>query len=75
MPVELKLESGEGEVIVMGDPIVVEGSKVVEANFLLVKPATSIKSSNTPVVVGVYCEGEQIEKFPTTFIAPNSFDK
>ncbi len=75
MPVELKLESGEGEVIVMGDPIVVEGSKVMEANFLLVKPATSIKSSNTPVVVGVYCEGEQIEKFPTTFIAPNSFDK
>lgn len=75
LPVELKLETGEGEVIVMGGPILVSGGKVVESNFLLVKPKTSLSSSNTSVTIGVYSEGKQIEKFNTTFIGPNSLDK
>lgn len=75
LPVELKLENGEGKVLLMGEPLVVEGSKVVESNFLLVKPKTSLSSSNTPVVIGVYSDGEQIESFRTTFIGPNSLDK
>ncbi|HQO49527.1 MAG TPA: cytochrome c oxidase accessory protein CcoG [Bacteroidales bacterium] len=75
LPVELKLETGEGEVIVMGGPILVSGGKVVESNFLLVKPKTSLSSSNTSIIIGVYSEGKQIEKFNTTFIGPNSLDK
>ncbi len=75
LPVELKLEGGEGQVLVMGGPILVSGGKVVESNFLLVKPKASLSSSNTPVVIGVYSEGKQIEHFQTTFIGPNSLDK
>lgn len=51
-----------------GRVLVVEDSKVVESNFLLVKPKTSLSSSNTAVVIGVYSNGEQIESFRTTFI-------
>lgn len=75
LPIELKLENGEGKVLIMGGPLVVEDSKVVESNFLLVKPKTSLSSSNTAVVIGVYSNGEQIESFRTTFIGPNSLDK
>ncbi len=74
LPIELKLENSDGKVLVMGDSIIVEGSKVVEANFLLVKPKASLSSSNTPVIIGVYSNGEQIESFKTTFIGPNSLD-
>lgn len=75
MPVELKLEGSEGEVIVMGGPVLVPGGKVVESNFLLVKPKNSLSSSNTPVEIGIYSGGEKIELFKTTFIGPNSLDK
>ncbi|KAF0128908.1 MAG: cytochrome c oxidase accessory protein FixG [Bacteroidetes bacterium] len=75
MPVSLKLEGGEGEVIVMGGPILVPGGKVIESNFLLVKPRSSLKSSNTPVEIGFYSGDTKIELFKTTFIAPNSLDK
>ncbi|MCC7318312.1 MAG: cytochrome c oxidase accessory protein CcoG [Bacteroidales bacterium] len=74
MPIEIKLESADGEVIVMGGPIIVAGGKIVESNFLMVLPKVALLSSNTAVEVGIYSNGQKLESFKTTFIGPNNLD-
>ena len=74
MPIEIKLESADGEVIVMGGPILVAGGKIVESNFLMVLPKVALLSSNTAVEVGIYSNGQKLESFKTTFIGPNNLD-
>ncbi len=71
---ELRLDSQEGEVILMGDPLLLEGASMLEANFLIVIPKAILTSSSTKVNLGVYHEGERIESAKTTFIAPNKLD-
>lgn len=75
LPIDIKLESADGEIIVMGDPIVVAGGTIIESNFLMVLPKATLQSSNTAVVIGIYSNGKQLESFQTTFIGPNNLDK
>ncbi len=74
LSVELRMVSYEGEIIVMGDPIVVDGGKMSEANFLVVMPKNILTSSSTPVEIGIYAGNLLIDKTKTTFIAPNILD-
>ena len=58
----------------MGDPIVLEGGKITEANFLVVMPKVDLTASSTKLEIGIYHDGIQIEKTKTTFIGPNNLD-
>lgn len=71
---ELKLDSHNGKVVLMGDAIVLEGGKITEANFLVVMPKADLTASSTKLEIGIYHDGVQIEKTKTTFIGPNNLD-
>lgn len=74
LPVELRMVSHDGEIVVMGDPIVVEGGGMSEANFIIVMPENILTSSSIPVEIGIFADNVLIDKTKTTFIAPNKLD-
>ncbi len=75
LPVELRLESSDGDIKIMGDPIVVKGGDIKEANFLVILKRNELKASNTPIVIGIYSGEKLISDYKTTFIGPNNLDK
>ena len=72
---ELKLIEPDGEIKIPGDSLVLEKGEVIKRNLLIILPKKEITSSNTHVIIGVYKEGEEIEKISSSFVGPNSLDK
>ncbi|MBG0782148.1 MAG: cytochrome c oxidase accessory protein CcoG [Bacteroidales bacterium] len=75
LPVQLKLVSHKGEIKIMGDPIVLEGGKIKEANFLVILDKESITASNTRIVIEVKSGDKLLSRYKTTFIGPNRLDE
>jgi len=71
---QMKLNSEAAELIVIGDPILLESGKITEVNFLIVMPKKQLQSSSVKVEIGVYESDRQISTTQTTFIGPNSLD-
>lgn len=75
LELDLLVDSHDGaKVVLMGDPIVLEGGKITEANFLVVIPKNTLLSSTTKLELGIYHGEEKIESTKTTFIGPNTLD-
>ncbi|WP_321289276.1 cytochrome c oxidase accessory protein CcoG [uncultured Sunxiuqinia sp.] len=72
---ELKLLSPSGEIKILGDELNIEVGKVAKRNLLIILPKNELASSNTHLSLGIYENGEMIEKISTTFVGPNSLDK
>jgi len=75
LPIQLKLESIEGEIILLGSPIVVESGKVAESDFMVVIPKDLIKSSSTKIEIEIYSGEKMITEYTTAFVGPNKLDK
>ncbi len=76
LPVELKLEEPEnGEIKMVGSPLVVEKGQVGEAQFLVLIKKSDVKSSNTEVEFKVMSNGKEMDEIKSTFVGPNSLDK
>ncbi len=76
LPVELELEKPEnGEIKMVGDPLVVEKGQVGEAQFLVLIPKKDLKSSNTQVEFKVLSNGKEMDEIESTFVGPNSLDR
>jgi cytochrome c oxidase accessory protein FixG len=75
LPIQLDLVSHEGEIKIMGDPILVEGGKIKEANFLVIIDKAIITSSNTRIIIEVKSNDKVLSTYRTTFIGPNRLDK
>lgn len=71
---QMKLNSEAAELIVIGDPILLESGKMTEVNFLIVMPKKQLQSSSVKVEIGVYESDRQISTTQTNFIGPNSLD-
>ncbi len=73
MPVELRLESPAGSLNVMGQgTIVVPAQKLSENSVLIELDPAVMKSGTTPLVIGVYSEGKELESLKTAFIGPRN---
>jgi cytochrome c oxidase accessory protein FixG len=73
MPVELHLESPAGSLAVMGaGDIVVPPQKLTESSVLIELDPDAMKPGTTPLVIGVYSGGKQIETLKTAFIGPRN---
>jgi cytochrome c oxidase accessory protein FixG len=71
MPIELKLESPAGELMVMGlENVVVPPEKLAEASVLIELDRSVMRSGTTPLVVGVYSNGRKVQTLKTGFIGP-----
>ncbi len=76
LPVELKLDEPEnGEIKMIGDPLVVEKGQVGEAQFLVLIKKRDVKKSNTEVEFKVMSNGKEMDEIKSTFVGPNSLDK
>ncbi|MCB2220348.1 MAG: cytochrome c oxidase accessory protein CcoG [Bacteroidetes bacterium] len=73
--VEVKLLEPQGEVITMGDDLVVDKGEAKSGSFLAVLKKNQLRSSNTKLKFGIYSDGEMIEEYMVTFIGPNKLDK
>lgn len=76
LPVELKLDDPEnGEIKMVGDPLVVGKGQVGEAQFLVIIKKSDLKHSNTEVEFKVISNGKEMDEIKSTFVGPNSLDK
>lgn len=73
--VELRLLQPEGEVVMMGDPLIADKGEAASATCLAVVKRSILKSSNTRLVFGIYSNNELIEKYEVSFIGPGTLDK
>ena len=73
--VEIKLLEPRGEIIHMGDPLLLEKGQSVSGNFLTVIPKNLLESSNTRITFGIFSGEELIKKYNVTFIGPQTIDK
>ncbi len=72
---ELKLLSPEGQIMLIGDPLTSARGEVCKRNLLIAIKKANVKSSNTHVAIGVYCNGKLVETLSSTFVGPNELDK
>lgn len=73
--VSLKLLSPEGNLILLGDSLHVEKGELAKRNFLIVLKKSGLKSSDTPIEIGIFDKDKIIQKIPSTFVGPNSLDE
>lgn len=72
IPVELKLESPEGDLRVMGGRIVVRPEKLAENSMLVELDRSTLSNGRADLKIGVYSEGERIDLIKTRFIGPRT---
>ena len=70
IPVELKLENIDGTLIVSGSHAVVRAGKQIETSVLIQIAPDKLTSASTPVVVGVYVDGQRTDTLKTSFLGP-----
>jgi cytochrome c oxidase accessory protein FixG len=75
LPIQMKLESIDGEIILLGKPIVVESGKVSESDFMVVIPKKLVKSSSMKIEIEIYSGEKMITEYTTAFVGPNKLDK
>src|SRR6478735_6312495 len=74
LPLEIKVESPAEATLVKpdGKPITVPAEGLLKSIYFIKIPASSIVTSRTVVMLGVYKEGELLEKVKVKFIGPVS---
>ncbi len=70
MPVELKLESAEGNITSIGKPLMAPGENYGEGIISIEIDKNQLHSANTPLKIGVYSNGKRLQTLKTTFMAP-----
>ncbi|MBI4659338.1 MAG: cytochrome c oxidase accessory protein CcoG [Verrucomicrobia bacterium] len=73
LPIELRLESTEGKVRVMGaEKFVVLKEKLAQTSVLIELDPSVLRGGNAKLKIGVYSEGKLIETVDTVFVGPRS---
>ena len=73
LPVELHLENLPGHILVMGEgKIVVPAQKLVENPVLIEVDPEAMRAGTTPLVIGIYSAGIQLQTIKTAFIGPRN---
>jgi len=71
LPVELKLESIDGELEVMGEKnLVVPAGKLTQTSVLIELNSTNLTGGTTKLKVGVYAGGKRVQTVKTVFVGP-----
>lgn len=75
LQIDYKLESPVGRIkhIQANEPVPV--GEIGKGTFLVVIPTDALSSSNTPVIIGLYIDGQQVDTYNSTFVGPSSMDK
>jgi cytochrome c oxidase accessory protein FixG len=71
MPVELRLETNDGSIKMVGKPIVVKKTSEAASSFFIFLPEKSIRQRKTKLRVNIYAHGELVETVNTNFMGPS----
>jgi cytochrome c oxidase accessory protein FixG len=71
LDITLNLKSPEGELTVVGPPLIAKGRENTESVLAIVIPVVNLHSANTPAVIEVIANGSILEEVVTTFSGPN----
>jgi len=72
--IDMKLISPPGRIHFIGDLLTIPAGKAGNGTFMVVLPRKGMKASMIPVVIGLYDDGEKVEDYHSTFVAPNNLD-
>jgi len=76
LPVDLILnEPANGQIMMIGGPMLIENGEVGEAQFLVLIKKSDLRSSNTEVEFKVMSNGKEMDEIESTFVGPNELDK
>lgn len=70
MPIEIKLLGDQGEVQMIGNDITMKPQGEAKGKFMILIKRADLKTRKNDLKVGLYSNGELVEKVKTTFIAP-----
>ncbi len=73
--VDFKLEKLPGRIQFIGEKPLVKKGEIGKGSFLVIIPKSALHQSKTPIIIGIYHNGERQEGYKTMFAAPTSFDK
>lgn len=68
--IDLKLINSEGEIKVLGERVSVQPQESVEAKLFVLLDKTKISRMNTPLEIGVYSNGKEVDRITTSFLGP-----
>jgi len=73
--VNFKMESHQGRIKFIGENKPVNEGEVGKGMFMVIMANDDLNSSNTPIKIGLYMNGERKENYKSTFVGPNTLDK
>ncbi|MDP1675844.1 MAG: cytochrome c oxidase accessory protein CcoG [Bacteroidota bacterium] len=68
--IEVKLLNREGEIKILGDNKSIDPQEAALTKMFILLDKKSIATMNTPLVIGVYSEGIEIQRINTSFLGP-----
>ena len=70
MPITFKIESGDGEISMVGKPMTVGKEAKSETEFFITRDRNKIHERKTKLKIGVYSGDKKIQTVSTTFLGP-----
>jgi hypothetical protein len=70
LPLEIRLLSHEGEIMMVGNLMEIEDQSLFETTFILYIHGDLLSSDKTEVEFGIYSKDELIETYNTSFVSP-----
>jgi cytochrome c oxidase accessory protein FixG len=70
LPLEIRLLSHEGEIMMAGNKMDIEDQAMFESTFVLFIPRDQIEDDKTEIEFGIFSENELIETCKSTFVGP-----
>jgi len=68
--IQLKLENIQGKLELIGKPIDLKPQEIYDGKFMIVLDQDELKTMNTPLNIGIYSDGKQINVLNTSFLGP-----
>ncbi len=74
IPVEMSLNSHKGEIVYIGNELKADAGKLSEAIFMVVINEKQLRTSNTPISIGIISGERQVAVYKTNFLGPGELD-
>jgi polyferredoxin len=72
IPVDIRMESAEGKITNIGEPLVAPGEDYAEGILAIEINKKYLPHSNNSIVLGVYSHGKKLQTVKTNFMAPGN---
>ena len=73
LPVEFRLESGPGELKLMGgDTLHIPGQNLAQSSVLIALDPSALEGPKTSLSIGIYSRGKRLETVKTIFVGPRN---